>query len=49
MTKYTPEQVCQLLETAQILNIPLYNETTLEDIRVLIKHKQLAETQEPSN
>jgi hypothetical protein len=47
MKLYTPEEVDNLLKTAIILNIPLYNETRLEEIETLIKHRYLAEHSEP--
>lgn len=44
---YTTDQVICLLQLGEALNLPLYEETTLDDLRVLIKHKRLAETSNP--
>ena len=47
MNHYTNKEISYLVQTAVLLNIPLYPETKLEDIEVLIKHKYLAEHSTP--
>lgn len=41
MKIYKSQEVAELLEQAQKLKIPLYNETTIEEIETLVKHELL--------
>lgn len=41
MERYTEEQIKELVAQAVKLNIPLYAETKVSDIEVLVRHKLL--------
>lgn len=40
---YSPQQTASLIHLVELLDIPIYSNTTIGEIHILIKHRLLAE------